>query len=102
VSEIYSGLGRTLKFAAAPTFAAMALATAFLGDGGGYILCSTERASLLSGMVPMYLLMSAFHSLPWLKLIAIRSRGSSPGPRPSELLRTENNPYVRIFQVRER
>ena len=28
------------------------------------------RASPLSGMVPMYLLMSAFHSAPWLKLIS--------------------------------
>ena len=30
---------------------------------GGLLLCSATRdASLLSGMVPMYLLMSAFHS----------------------------------------
>jgi len=27
----------------------------------------------LGGMVPMYLLMSAFHSAPWLKLIAGRA-----------------------------
>jgi hypothetical protein len=28
--------------------------------------------SLLNGMVPMYLLMSAFYSAPWLKLISRR------------------------------
>ena len=30
-------------------------------------------ASHLGGMVPMYLLMSAFHSAPWLKLIVGRT-----------------------------
>jgi hypothetical protein len=29
-------------------------------------------------MVPMYLLMSAFHSAPWLKLIAGRRSGAPP------------------------
>jgi len=29
-------------------------------------------ASALGGMVPMYLLMSVFHSAPWVKLIAGR------------------------------
>ncbi|HWX27940.1 MAG TPA: hypothetical protein VNZ53_10980 [Steroidobacteraceae bacterium] len=77
MNEIYSGVGRTLKFAAAPTFATMALATALLGDGGTSMLCSAEHASLLSGMMPMYLLMSTFHSPPWLKLIAIRARRSN-------------------------
>ena len=55
-----------LHLAAAPTFAAMALLTAVLGDG------SIASASPLSGMAPMYLLMSAFHLPPWLKLIAGR------------------------------
>ena len=36
-------------------------------------LCSTGTASQLGGMVPMYLLMSAFHSAPWLKLIVSRT-----------------------------
>jgi hypothetical protein len=35
-------------------------------------LCSIANASPLSGMVPMYLLMSVFHLPPWLKLIASR------------------------------
>jgi hypothetical protein len=29
----------------------------------------------MGGMVPMYLLMSAFHSAPWLKLISGRRGG---------------------------
>jgi hypothetical protein len=31
-------------------------------------------ASPLIGMVPMYLLMSAFHLAPWLKLISTRQK----------------------------
>jgi len=62
-----------LHLAAAPTFAAMALVTGVLGGGQPDILCSAaEQASPLSGMIPMYLLMSAFHSPPWLKLISGR------------------------------
>jgi hypothetical protein len=57
-----------LSLAAAPTFAAMALLTAALG-GGAELLCSAH-GSLVSGMVPMYLLMSAFHVSPWLRLVA--------------------------------
>ena len=60
--------------AAAPTFAIMALLTGVLGGGSLDALCS--NASPLSGMVPMYLLMSAFHSAPWLKLIAGRRSGA--------------------------
>jgi hypothetical protein len=58
-----------LSLAAAPTFAIMALLTAVLGSGAPDMLCSAMHgASPLSGMVPMYVLMSAFHSAPWLKL----------------------------------
>jgi hypothetical protein len=32
-------------------------------------------------MVPMYLLMSAFHSAPWLKLVSSRRSGAA-GPDP--------------------
>jgi hypothetical protein len=59
-----------LSLAAAPTFALMALVTA--GLGGGESVCSMEHGSLISGMVPMYLLMSAFHSAPWLRLVSGR------------------------------
>jgi hypothetical protein len=59
-----------LCLAAAPTFAIMALLTSILGGGQPNILCSSAEHTLpLSGMTPMYLLMSAFHSPPWLKLI---------------------------------
>jgi hypothetical protein len=61
-----------LTLAAAPTFAIMALLTAVLGGGSPDALCSIVSASPLSGMVPMYVLMSAFHSAPWLKLISSR------------------------------
>ena len=60
-----------LYLAAAPTFATMALLTGVLGSADA--LCSTASASSLGGMVPMYLLMSAFHLAPWLKLIARRA-----------------------------
>ena len=62
-----------LCLAPAPTFAIMALLTSVVGGGPPDMLCSAaHEASPLSGMVPMYLLMSAFHSAPWLKLISSR------------------------------
>jgi hypothetical protein len=65
------GAGDWLGLAAAPTFAIMALLTSVLGSGAPDLLCSTaQHASPLAGMAPMYLLMSAFHSAPWLKLIS--------------------------------
>jgi hypothetical protein len=67
------GAAEWLCLAAAPTFAIMALLTGIFGGGPPDILCSAAQdASPLSGMVPMYLLMSAFHSAPWLKLIFSR------------------------------
>jgi hypothetical protein len=76
-----------LSLAAAPTFAIMALLTG-LGGGSPDMLCSAAQdASPLTGMVPMYLLMSAFHSAPWLKLISggrSRTRRSRSGVRQIE------------------
>ena len=69
-----AGLGAAdwLCLAAAPTFAIMAL-LAGVGGSPPEMLCSAAQdASPLSGMVLMYLLMSAFHSAPWLKLISNR------------------------------
>ena len=75
--------------AAAPTFAIMALLTAILGDGPQDMLCAAAHdASPLSGMIPMYMLMSAFHSAPWLKLISnwrSGARRSQSGVRRIEL-----------------
>jgi len=59
-----------ISFAAAPTFGIMALLTGTFGGGQPDMLCSAaHRVSPLSAMVLMYLLMSAFHSAPWLSLI---------------------------------
>ena len=76
-SQVHAlGAAGWLSLAAAPTFAIMALLTG-LGGGPPDMLCSAaHEASPLSGMVPMYLLMSAFHSAPWLKLISRRRSGA--------------------------
>ena len=67
-----SHLARWLGLAATPTFAIMALLTAILGGGQAEMLCSAGHGLTLGGMVPMYLLMSAFHSAAWLRLISER------------------------------
>jgi len=69
------GAAEILYLAAAPTFAIMALLTWTLG-GAPDVLCSVSGASPLGGMVPMYLLMSAFHTAPWLKVISGRRCGA--------------------------
>jgi hypothetical protein len=76
------GAAGWLGLAAAPTFAIMALLT-YATSGGADMMCSpAQDASPLSGMVPMYVLMSAFHLAPWLKLI---SRRRSAAPRSSQM-----------------
>jgi hypothetical protein len=60
-----------LGLAAAPAFATMALLSAGFG-GEAAPLCTAEHGALISGMAPMYALMSAFHVAPWLRLIAGR------------------------------
>ncbi|HEY9536567.1 MAG TPA: hypothetical protein VIS03_03160 [Kiloniellaceae bacterium] len=65
-----------LALAAGPTFAIMALLAGLPGGGQPDLLClAAEHSAPLSGMVPMYLLMSAFHLPPWLKLICNRRNG---------------------------
>ena len=64
------GLADWLCLAAAPTFAGMALLTAAYDNGD--MMCMSG-ASMLGGMVPMYLLMAAFHLTPWLRLVARRN-----------------------------
>ncbi len=63
---------RCLSIAAAPTFALMAALTATGGIDAGDSLCMAGTAPALGGMAPMYLLMSAFHAGPWLKLLSGR------------------------------
>ena len=76
------GLADGLGLAAAPTFAAMAVLTTILGGGDMAMICGAAPTPL-SGMVPMYVLMTAFHSAPWLRLIARRL----PSPRSHEAAR---------------
>ena len=73
------GVADGLSLAAAPTFAVMALLTSVFGGGSMDLLCAAAQdTSPLSGMVPMYVLMSVFHLTPWLRLIT-----SSPARRRS-------------------
>ncbi|MBR0799120.1 hypothetical protein JQ615_27400 [Bradyrhizobium jicamae] len=58
---------RFLSLAAAPTFAIMALMAAI---GPADMLCMSGQGLFsIQGMVPMYMLMSAFHLAPWLRLL---------------------------------
>jgi hypothetical protein len=63
------GIADWLCLAAAPTFALMALLSC-LQDGDAAMLCM--GSSPLTGMAAMYLLMSAFHLAPWLRVISGR------------------------------
>jgi hypothetical protein len=66
-----------VRLAAAPTFTVMAFVTGVFGGGPQDMLCAAApHAGPLNGMVIMYLLMSAFHSAPWLKLVAGRPGGT--------------------------
>lgn len=66
-------MARWLHLAAAPTFAAMAAMTFLLGGDAQPMTClGGDRASPISGMGLMYLLMSVFHAAPWLKFVASR------------------------------
>lgn len=57
-----------LSWAAAPTFALMAVVTGIGESGGHQMWCSAAtHMSPFTGMVPMYALMSAFHLTPWLR-----------------------------------
>jgi hypothetical protein len=65
-------LGLVLGLAATPTFAVMAVWIGVFGGGGMDMLCSAGQGSLLDGMVPMYVLMSAFHAPAWMRLFSGR------------------------------
>jgi hypothetical protein len=66
----FLGASNCLHLAAAPTFAIMALLTAVVGSTNDLLCSAAHDSSPLTGMVAMYVLMSIFHSLPWLKLIS--------------------------------
>ena len=81
------GAANWICLAAAPAFAIMALMTTVRGGGSNDLLCAAvQDASPLSGMTWMYILMSAFHSAPWLKLIASRRSGPRAAVVTSESL----------------
>jgi len=73
-----SGAAGWLGLAAAPTFAVMALLACLPGAGADMMCSAAHGVSPLSGMVPMYVLMSAFHLAPWLKLSS-RQRSTIDG-----------------------
>jgi len=74
-ADAVCGAADWLGLAAAPTFALMALLTGVLGGPPDVLCAALHGAGPLSGMVPMYVLMSGFHLGPWLKLIFGRRSG---------------------------
>jgi hypothetical protein len=72
------GAADWLCLAATPIFAIMALLTYVFGGGVPDALClSAHDATGLTGMVPMYGVMSALHLAPWLGLFG--GRGTAEG-----------------------
>ena len=67
-----SGAAGWLSLAAAPTFALMALWTGLFSDEPDMLCMAMQGSSPMTGMTLMYLLMSAFHAAPWLRLISGR------------------------------
>ena len=59
-----------LGLAAAPTFAIMALWTGLFSGHPDMLCMAMQGSSPMSGMTLMYLLMSLFHTAPWLRLIS--------------------------------
>ena len=74
MSDVHFKISDGLSLAAAPTCLAMAFASAVTGDDMGAMM--RAHGSPLGGMAAMYLLMGAFHSPAWLRLIGrVRSSG---------------------------
>jgi hypothetical protein len=71
-------VAKWLRFAAAPTFATMALLTIAFDNSLPNALCTAADSFWTGGMAPMYLLMSAFHLMPWLRLISRRENARRP------------------------
>ena len=78
-----------LSLAAAPTFALMAVVTGILESGTHQMWCSAAmHMSPLTGMVPMYGLMSAFHVTPWVRLVCSWRGGVRPGKQSPAFLQS--------------
>jgi hypothetical protein len=67
-----------LCLAAAPTFAILAMTVGLSSTGPQDVCGLMHSSSPLSSMTGMYLLMSAFHSPPWLQLLASRRTAADP------------------------
>ena len=70
------GAAALLRLAAAPTFSVMAVIAALAASPTSRF-CMPEHGTTLGGMVLMYLLMSAFHTPPWLDLVQAQFARSS-------------------------
>ena len=70
------GAADLLSLGATPTFAIMALLTGVVGGPQEALCVTSHEPSSLSGMIVMYLLMSAFHAASWLRLISRRQSGT--------------------------
>ncbi|TPK35020.1 hypothetical protein [Mesorhizobium sp. B2-5-3] len=82
------GIADWLGLAAAPTFALMALLAGIFG-GDEAMLCM-GTSSPLTGMPAMYLLMSAFHLAPWLRVISNRQAGREKAKRLEKTLQKQS------------
>ena len=63
-------LATCLSLAAAPTFAALALWSAFFTAQPDMLCMAMLGSSPMNGMALMYALMSVFHAAPWLRLLS--------------------------------
>lgn len=64
------GAAGALALAAAPTFAVMALWSGLSASQPDMLCTAAQGGSPVAGMTTMYLLMSAFHLAPWLRLFS--------------------------------
>ena len=69
------GFADRLRLAAAPTYVFMAVFTGIFGESPKDMLGMAMHHTS-PHMVSMYMLMSVFHAIPWLKLIARWARAS--------------------------
>jgi hypothetical protein len=79
-TRVMPDIANGLRYAAAPTFALMAVLNAVARDGRSDVICSAMPAGApLGDMTVMYLLMSAFHLVPWLKRLGRRTATPANG-----------------------
>ena len=67
------GAAGWLALSAAPTFAIMALWTGLFSGQPDMLCMAMQGSSPMNGMTVMYLLMSAFHTAPWVRLFFNRA-----------------------------